>query len=415
MKKATSKLFALVVTLILCVSFAGCAFFPFNRGDKSELVDSSSVSSGIIFEQQNQGRTLYTDYAEVAPKVMRSVVVIEMPDISGYGSGVIVEIDDQKYILTCHHVISSGGNFNVYIPDENSRNMGDSDYNEEYVLSGVIQANRALTQFNEVSLVGGDKDADIAVLKINKTGLDLQTSPIPANGYSISYAEKVFAIGNPGGTLPMTFMGGNISYLRRSTFFSTIGELELIQHNVSINHGSSGGGLYNMYGELIGITNGGNDAYYNLNYAIPFDGDNGYVNIAKQLIGSYNSLNNNFGYITGRWALGISVTTSAAATNGSTIGVSLVNNGGNSDGILKVNDRILKISFVANGVTQSFDATNNSELTYALSQAKKVIQADPQNPATITVRVYRPSEGKQLSLDVQIKDQFIFCDTGIYN
>ncbi len=414
MKKLTSKLFTIIVTVILCVSLTGCAFFMFGRGDKDALADSSTVGSGVVFEQQTDQRTLYTDYAEVAPKVMRSVVVIEMVDASAYGSGVIVEIDGENYVITCHHVISSGGTINVYIPDENARNFGDDDYDEKYALAGVIEANRFLNQFNDIILIGGDKDADIAVLKINKNGLNLQSSPIPADGYSIRYAEKIFTIGNPSGQLPMTFMSGNISYLRRQIYLSSVGEMEVVQHDASINHGSSGGGLFNMYGELIGITNAGNDAYYNLNYAIPFDGDNGYVNIAKQLIGSYNNLTNNFGYITGRWALGITVTSSTTVINNSSVSISVVNAGSNCDGILKVKDRLLKVSYVKDGVEKSFKANTHEDFAYAVSQLKKDFVANAQNPPKFTVSVYRPNVG-ELDLEVQLKDQFIFCDTGIYN
>lgn len=423
MKSKITKLFSIMFIAVLCMTVAGCSLFSFSRGDKGDLPNSSQTGSSVIFEQQNSNRTLYTDYAEVASKVKRAVVAIRMDytvngsNNTAFGSGVIVEINSINYIITCHHVVSSGGDITVYIPDENSRNIGDSDYNENYALSGQIIANRTLSAMGEIQLIGGDKDSDIAVLKINdgRKNLNIVSAPIPVEGYSVKYAEKIFTIGNPSGELPMTFMSGNISYVNREVNISGIGEMTLLQHDASINHGSSGGGMFNMYGELIGITNAGRDEFYNLNYAIPFSGQNGFVNIASQLIGSYNSLNNNFGYVTGRWALGITVTSTDSAVQGSYVYVSSVESNSNSAGKLQVNDRILSVKYQKNGSQVSFDASTSSQFAYAVSQMKKHLSASSTNPPTVTITVYRESVGKKVAVQISLTEQFIFMDTGFYN
>lgn len=425
MKKLFIKTFAIITALTLCIVMAGCNLldiFNFDLGDKGDLPNSGQTSSAVQFEQQTEGRTLYADYSDVAPKLMRSVVVIAVEyTVDGstgksFGSGVILEIDDNYYVVTCHHVISSGGNITVYIPDENCRNYGDSDYNQSYALTGKIESDRVSNQNNGITLVGGDKNSDIALLKLNIGGraLDIVTAPVPANGYQVKYAEKVFAIGNPSGELPMTFMGGNISYLDREVSINNIGDMRLLQHNVSINHGSSGGGLFNMYGELIGITNAGNDEFYNLNYAIPFYGDNGYVNIVGQLLSTYNALNKNFGYVTGRWNLGITIQNMQTAVHGSYVNIISVVAGGNSTNKLLVNDRILSVKFNYNGKGYSYSAKNNSELAYALSQASKYLVSGKTEPDVVTIVVYRSNVGQQ-DIQIPLTEQLIFCDTGIYN
>lgn len=423
MNKRFGKILSAVGIFMACIALTGCFLFAFDRGDIKDLPNSNQVSVDVSFGQtQTADRVLYTDYAEVANKVMRSVVAIRMDYSVGgvagtaYGSGVIVEIDNEKYIITCHHVISSGGNVTVYIPDENARNIGDSDYNLNYALTGRIEADRIGNALNGITLVGGDKDADIAVLKLNLglKQLNIVSAPVPIESYSVKYAEKIFTIGNPSGLLPMTFMDGYISYIDREVSISGVGEMTLLQHNSSITHGSSGGAMFNMYGELIGITNGGSDEYYNQNYAIPYYGTNGFLNIAKQLIGAYNSVNRNFGYVTGRWALGITITTAETVVHGSNVVIAAVDALGNCYEKLYANDRILSVTFNKDGKTQTIETGTATKFASAMSELKKAISLDVDNPQSFFIKIYRPNLGEK-TVEIKIEKQLIFCDTGIYN
>ncbi len=423
MNKRFGKILSAVGIFMACIALTGCFLFAFDRGDAKDLPNSNQVSVDVSFGQtQTADRVLYTDYAEVANKVMRSVVAIRMDYSVGgvagtaYGSGVIVDIDNEKYIITCHHVISSGGNVTVYIPDENARNIGDSDYNLNYALTGRIEADRIGNALNGITLVGGDKDADIAVLKLNLglKQLNIVSALVPIESYSVKYAEKIFTIGNPSGLLPMTFMDGYISYIDREVSISGVGEMTLLQHNSSITHGSSGGAMFNMYGELIGITNGGSDEYYNQNYAIPYYGTNGFLNIAKQLIGAYNSVNRNFGYVTGRWALGITITTAETVVHGSNVVIAAVDALGNCYEKLYVNDRILSVTFNKDGKTQTIETGTATKFASAMSELKKAISLDVDNPQSFFIKIYRPNLGEK-TVEIKIEKQLIFCDTGIYN
>ena len=91
--------------------------------------------------------------------------------------------------------------------------------------------------------------------------------------------------------------------------------MTLIQISVPINPGSSGGGLYNLYGELIGITNAGNREYEQINSAIPYyhlENGNGFVEIAAQLGGT--ATETNYGYVFGRKAkFGFEVTANSSS------------------------------------------------------------------------------------------------------
>lgn len=303
MKKFSKILISLVLTL--CVAFsAGCNFIidPSNRTPGESLLLAENVSFGTI---ETNDRKPYASYATAVAAVERSSVAIEMTNSDGtvYGSGTIVDVenvaDNEYYVLTCHHVVEDKGNITIYVPDENGRNFTDNGYNTAYAFTGTIGAQ--IYTDNAVTLVGGDKESDVAVLKIT-TDKELTKAKTPNDDYTMSKAEEIFAIGNPTGLLPGTFSSGYIAYVNRLASISDIGVMTLTQINADIWHGSSGGSLFNMYGELIGITNAGSDENSGINYAIPYKAsdavdENGFITIAKQLIGTKTSTN--YGYVSG--------------------------------------------------------------------------------------------------------------------
>lgn len=422
MKKLFRTAITALTVFVLCFSIAGCSMFNvLERGDISNLPDSSVTAQSVNFNTQPATSRQELSLADAAEKVNRSVVAIKVEyssggtAVTGYGSGVIVDIeigeDNNKdyYVITCHHVISSGGNVTVYVPDENRRNVGDDDYNEAYVFEGVIGSNKSY-KTGEVALVGGDAKCDVAVLKLDasgKSGLKIAASQVPVSDYAVRQGEEVFAVGNPSGTLPMSLASGHISYIDRTVTISEIGEMELLQIDVPTNHGNSGGGLFNMYGELIGITNAGSDSYTCLNYAIPYYGTDGFVNIAKQLISS--STADNYGYITGRWELGITVTEMTSRYGDTYVAVASVLDGSNADnaGIL-VKDVIEEIKFTANGKTVSYEVASSNDMMNAMSAAKKYLSLGDK-----IVLVIAKSIGSN-EKTVNLSKQLIFCDTGIY-
>ena len=424
MKKAFSKVVLFVLTLVLCMSFSGCNFFKDYDPFIPEFPDSIASANDFEFNVNEETHRV-ADRVSAVAKVERSVVAIMMTyqtasNTTGksFGSGVILDDhnpnDNIFYLLTCHHVVDSKGTATIYIPDERCRNYTDEDYNEDYILSGNIES-----KTSPVRLVGGDKLSDIAVLildlsnsKITKN--NIVCSVLPPDDYQMRRGESVFAIGNPSGELPMSVSNGIISYLDREINVNDIGKMLVTQIDVQTNHGSSGGGLFNYYGELIGITNAGSETYKGINYSIPYKltyineetNDNfffGFVKAASQLISTYYQVFNqtNYGYISGSWELGITVTNNSTTDKRQRI--TSVTKYSNADlAGLEVGDIIESIKYGA----QQWDISTNDDLRVIMSTLRSNVRLGD----TITIVIVRGGVGMGCSL--QLTKQFIFCDTG---
>ena len=264
--------------------------------------------------------------AQVSEMVSPSVVVITTEQVvysqwswygqsqveSGAGSGVVISSDG--YILTCAHVVSGASNITVTI--------GDTDY--------------------PATVVGEDDTSDVAVLKIDATDL---TPATVGNSDSLSVGESVLAVGNPLGELGGTVTSGIVSALNRSVTIqgtSSTNTMSLIQMDASVSPGNSGGGLFNMNGELIGLVNAkssSSDAE-GLGFAIPI---NDAIKVAQDLLEN--------GYVSGRPYMGITYLAvtdaqTAAQLNVNAYGVYVVDvaQGGPADKAgLKTGDRIVSI------------------------------------------------------------------------
>lgn len=183
----------------------------------------------------------------------------------GSGSGVIITSDG--YIVTNNHVVEGGQNIRVCLQD-----------GSEY----------------EATLIGTDSYSDLAVIKIDATGLPAATL---GTSSSMTVGDPVFAVGNPLGVLSSSVSQGIISGLDR-TINVDGHNMTLMQTDAAVNPGNSGGGLFNANGELIGIVNAksyGLDVE-GIGFAIPMD-------TAKSIIIDLIDL----GYVTGRPYLGISM------------------------------------------------------------------------------------------------------------
>ncbi|MBQ8341553.1 MAG: trypsin-like peptidase domain-containing protein [Clostridia bacterium] len=117
---------------------------------------------------------------------------------------------------------------------------------------------------------GVDEDGDIAIIKIDPK----ETLCVAKLGYSgaLVEGEEVIAIGNPLGELGGTVTDGIISQVEREVQVDDV-TMTLLQTNAAINSGNSGGGLFNMAGELIGVVNAKYSAagVEGLGFAIPID------------------------------------------------------------------------------------------------------------------------------------------------
>ena len=283
-KTITIVVSVLVVCVVIAVTGIVLAATGVLSGDKEEKTDGTStsqdsgsdtqtVSGGSVATKDDSGNLTV---AGVAKKAMDSCVGITVyskqnsysnfygygsnnssdsgdnQQASGEGSGVIMkEANGKTYIMTCAHVISDGSSFKVTL------NNG-----KEYT----------------ATMVGADSQTDIGVLSIEATGLQAATF---ADSKSLTVGEQVVAIGCPGGLeFKNSVTSGYISALDRPVESSIGYDNECIQTDAAINPGNSGGALFNMYGEVVGITNAkygssssssGTASIDNIGFAIPID------------------------------------------------------------------------------------------------------------------------------------------------
>ena len=274
--------------------FGGSGKVVIQQVAPSSTADSASGSDSSITAASSSGSSLTTE--QVADLVSPSVVVITTEQVvysqwswygqnqveSGAGSGVIISSDG--YILTCAHVVDGASTITVTI--------GDKDYT--------------------ATLVGEDTTSDIAVIKIDADGL---TPATVGNSDSLKVGQSVMAVGNPLGELGGIVTGGMISALNRSVTIqgsSSVNTMSLIQMDASVSPGNSGGGLFNMNGELVGIVNAkssSSDAE-GLGFAIPI---NDAIKVAQELLEN--------GYVTGRPYLGITYLAVEDAQTAAQLGV----------------------------------------------------------------------------------------------
>ena len=201
---------------------------------KNTKLHTNINTQNTVFENKNKRKEL--DFEQIA-KMASSVVMISVYNNSENciktGSGVMINKDG--YILTNYHVISGGSYYTVNIEGENN----------VYTTNEIIKYNN----YTDLSLIR----------------IDRQLNPI--NVYNekneLSRGQKVVAIGSPLG-LFNSVSDGIISGFRN------IDNVNMIQFTAPISHGSSGGALLNLYGELIGISTAGFDDGQNINLAVDY-------------------------------------------------------------------------------------------------------------------------------------------------
>ena len=167
------------------------------------------------------------------------------------GSGVIISEDG--YVLTNNHVISGADKITVYV------NPGDGSEEQTY----------------EATLVGSSESNDIAVLKIDATGLNAATF---GDSDQIEVGELAVAIGNPMGQVHGSVTAGIISAVEQELTIDDV-TINAIQTDAAINPGNSGGALFDSYGNVIGIVyaKSSSVSIEGIGYAIP-------VNNIKDLV-----------------------------------------------------------------------------------------------------------------------------------
>lgn len=252
-KSGNGKIYAICASIAICgVLVSGGAAYAGTRLAEAQAPQETIVDNTVTGETGGSGNTnvKVIDASNVVAKVRPSVVEITTEIVSsgnslfqqyiseGAGSGVI--LTDDGYIVTNDHVIDGASTITVKTMD-----------GQEY----------------PAQLVGTDPQTDIAVIKIDATGL---TPAEVGNSDTIEVGEPAIAVGNPLGSLGGTVTTGVISAVGREI---TIEDetMTLLQTDAAINPGNSGGGLFNEDGQLIGVVNAKQSAsgIEGLGFAIP--------------------------------------------------------------------------------------------------------------------------------------------------
>lgn len=378
-KKSNKKQIAttVVASFVSAVVGGACAlgvYVGLNK-EPAKTIETSKINTNSIVETdtQNLSQVSLTNYSDTAiyaaQKALPSMVSISVEydvnymgmkkAVAGSGSGVILSEDG--YILTNNHVISSADSSSFYqVSDAKSIKVkiygDDTEYSAE--------------------IIGTDSQTDLAVLKIDKTGL---TPAELGDSSSVQIGEFVLAIGNPY-NLDYSVTAGIISALNREMTVENT-TYNVIQADCAINSGNSGGALVNSKGEVIGITTLklAGDGIEGVSFAIPV---NETVPIYKELI-EKGKISRPFVGISG-----IDLDEATAIRNGLTKGIyvdSVVSGSGAEDAGIMAGDVI--VSF------DGKDVSTMDELN-AIKNTKNIGDK-------IEIKLYRKSELKTFTITLK--------------
>ena len=285
-KKGAGKLAALCLVCAIVGGIAGAGGVAAATGtfsaNRTTLLEGSRPAT-VVSVSNVTGKELLTAPEIYAAYVGSTVgITTEIVTTNGWGqpvsqaaagSGFVITGDG--YILTNYHVIEDADSIQVSFIDGSS-------YDAE--------------------LVGGEEENDIAVLKIDASGLK---PVIIGDSDNVQVGEQVVAIGNPLGELTYSMTSGIISAKDRSITMENGEVMNMIQTDTAINSGNSGGPLFDMYGQVIGITSAklsgsssSSATIEGLGFAIPINDIKGMVEDIMEN-----------GYVTGKPYMGITVST----------------------------------------------------------------------------------------------------------
>ncbi len=239
--KKTSRAKILAVTLAVallgtCIGLAVSDSLLHPRAATAESLSALVAQASVASDLDSPFKAVYAEASQsvVGIKLTSQLQVRDgriLNNSSFVGSGVVISADGS--VVTNYHVVTAGGS---KVAEGISVIYNDEEYTAEYV--------------------AGDAESDIAVLKVD--GLDAPAAKI-GNSDELSVGDWALVIGTPidesfSNTLTVGVISGvnrDMSALERSSKATSV---EMIQTSAAINNGNSGGGLFNIRGELVGIT-----------------------------------------------------------------------------------------------------------------------------------------------------------------
>ena len=363
-QKGAIKIVALCLVCALLGGLAQPIYSSLSGGNETTIYTGDRTPTQVDTASVDTSKELTT--AEIYAKYVNSCVGITVDIVStnvfgqtvtGAAAGSGFVITEDGYILTNYHVIDGANSIKVTF-----------DNGKEYT----------------ATYVGGEEKNDIAVIKVNATGL---TPVVIGKSSDMLVGEQVTTIGNPLGELTFSESTGIISALDRSITMSDGRQMNMIQTDCAINSGNSGGPLFNSHGEVIGIvsakyssgSNSSSASVEGLGFAIPMDD---VASMVSDLVKN--------GYVTGKPIMGISVAdvdesvTSYGVPQGAIIRVVTPDLCGAKAG-LQAGDIVTKID--------NTDVTSASDLTSAIGNYK------PGDKVTLTI--FRSGETKTVEVTLE--------------
>ena len=344
---------------------------PEDRPTLDEMQSGVTISHNVSKETEfnSDGSFAYT--RDLVSAVRDSIVYIEVytrqyyggDEPYGAGSGIIISSDG--YILTNAHVVDDMDKFVVHV-----------------TTTDPIEGTGVADEYDAV-VVGSDTDTDLAVLKIEAEGLQ---AAVLGDSDELRLGDDVVAIGNPMG-LETSISKGIVSGLNREQY-SSERALSSIQTDAAINSGNSGGALFNMYGEVVGVVNSKlvMDYAEGIGFAIT-------INEAKDVIDDLISQ----GFVSGRPILGITcleVSEYIGAIQGMTPGLYVTE----IDKSLAIAKSELVVGDTIVAVEGTY-VTSVSEVSEILADKK------PGDTVTVTVvRVDSIGRSKEIKIDVILSE-----------
>ena len=309
------------ILIIFLVAILGSGIGTFGVLELYNKNKKTSSGSDLLVNQVEYTNIEKNDYTLAIEKAYNTVVEIsaEVKTSSSYyfyqnytstslGSGVIISEDG--YIVTNEHVI-------------------DGAYGDDPVKVTLYNG-----QKYSATIIGYDTRSDIALLKIEETGLPFSSF---ADSSQLVLGQDVIAIGNPLG-LGISCSNGIVSALEKEIYINDV-YMTVIQTNAAVNEGNSGGGLFDTNGNIIGIVNAKKSSsatfttIEGMGYAIP---SNRVIKIVQEIMEN--------GYVKNRAALGIRVYSSSAYTSQYGLVVSeVIDGGGAKEAGIEANDVIISI------------------------------------------------------------------------
>ena len=198
--------------------------------------------------------------AQIAQECKKSVVAISINSGSKNGSGVVfLKENNAAYIITNNHVVNPNASLNsisVYLADD--------DIKENPISATFVTKN---------------EDYDLAIIKVENNALINNLEVATFANQNAKAGQSCIAIGNTHSKGIAVTIGSVSKELEEISYIVNGPKYEVLRHCAYIEKGSSGGGLFNLAGELIGITNAGETGDTTLmNYAIPVEHVNEFIN-----------------------------------------------------------------------------------------------------------------------------------------